>query len=103
MNTTHLILVVVGMGIVTFLPRLFPVFILEKLSLPPLVERWLKSIPYAALGALIFPGILTIDPSNPWIGVTGGIVACVLALLRLPILAVIAGSILTAWLANAWF
>lgn len=102
MNTTHLILIVVGMGIVTFLPRLFPVFILEKLFLPPSFERWLKSIPYAALGALIFPGILTVDPANPWIGVSGGVVACVLAMLRLPILAVIAGSILTACLANIW-
>lgn len=102
MTTTQIILVIVGMAIVTFIPRLLPVFILDKLSLPPAFERWLKSIPYAALGALIFPGILTVDVSNPWVGVIGGIVACIIAFLRLHLLLVIMGAILAVWLTQIW-
>jgi branched-subunit amino acid transport protein len=97
MTTGKLLVIIIGMGIVTYLPRLLPVFILESISLPPSIRRWLNSIPYAALGALIFPGILTINP-NPAVGLIGGAIACLLALLRLPILAVISVSIAGVWL-----
>ncbi|MBA4492730.1 AzlD domain-containing protein [Paenactinomyces guangxiensis] len=102
MNVGQMMLIVVGMAVVTYLPRLLPVFILEKLSLSPAFGRWLNSIPYAALGALIFPGILSIDAANPWIGLIGGAVACLFAILRLPILVIIIGSIFAVWLSRFW-
>jgi branched-subunit amino acid transport protein len=53
--TTYLPLII-GMMIVTYLPRLLPLVILSKRPLPPLVRRFLCYIPYAALGALIVRG-----------------------------------------------
>jgi branched-subunit amino acid transport protein len=96
----QLFLVIVAMGIVTFLPRVLPVLIMDKWALPTWMKRWLKAVPYAALGALIFPGILFVDPDRPWVGLVGGMVAFALAMLRLPLLAVILGAIITVILVN---
>lgn len=47
---------IIGMMAVTYLPRLLPLVVLSKLSLHPLLRRFLGYIPYAALGALIVRG-----------------------------------------------
>lgn len=90
--------IILGMALVTYIPRLLPVFILDRLVLPDWVKRWLNNIPYAALGALIFPGILTVDSTHPWIGLAGGLVAVIIACFRLHLLYGIAGSIATVML-----
>ena len=51
-----LLLIILGMAVVTYLPRMLPVLIIDRFTPPAWLNRWLKSIPYAALGALIFPG-----------------------------------------------
>ena len=62
--------IIIGMSIVTQLPRLLPLVVLSKLNLPPLVIRWLKQIPVAVLSALLLPtllmpnGELYLSPSN---------------------------------------
>ncbi|MGI6566811.1 MAG: AzlD domain-containing protein [Firmicutes bacterium] len=70
---------VMGMAFVTYLPRTLPLLLGSEVRLPLWLERWLKLVPYAALGALIFPGILTVDPNRPWIGILGGIAAAAAA------------------------
>ncbi len=87
-------LIILGMFLVTYIPRLIPVFIVERVTLPKWLEKWLICIPYAALSALIFPSILAID-ENPYVGVIGGLVAIVAAYLRVHIIFVIFISILT--------
>ncbi|WP_110111988.1 AzlD domain-containing protein [Bacillus sp. CGMCC 1.16541] len=84
---------IVGMSIATLLPRIIPVLIVDKLTMPPWLDKWLSAIPYAALGALIFPGVLTVYPDRPHIGFLGAIVAIVLSSLRLNIFLVLLGSI----------
>lgn len=86
------------MTIVTYLPRMIPVFIVDKIKLPNWVNRWLKMIPFAALGALIFPGILTIEKEIPTIGLVGGLVAIVTAYFKFHIFYVILSSIVTVML-----
>ncbi len=54
--TTYLPLIL-GMLLVTYLPRLFPLLTLSQRRLPPYLRRFLAYIPYAALGALIIRGI----------------------------------------------
>ncbi|MGL5513768.1 MAG: AzlD domain-containing protein [Sporomusa sp.] len=49
---------IIGMMLVTYLPRLFPWIVLAERPLPPLVRRFLLYIPYTALGALIVRGIM---------------------------------------------
>lgn len=87
--------IVLGMSMVTLLPRLIPILIVGRVSFPKWMNRFLSAIPYAALGALIFPGILSVDKGNPLFGLIGGLVAVILAYLRLHVLIVIAGAILT--------
>lgn len=53
------ILLVSGMGLVTFIPRWFPLFFLSQRKLPQWLIEWLDLIPVAILSALIFPELFT--------------------------------------------
>lgn len=100
MSSMTLFIVILGMAVVTFLPRFIPVLLLDKWHMPAWVNGWLRAVPYAALGALIFPGILLVNDDQPLIGLAGGIVAALLAYFRLHILFVIVGSIGTVMILN---
>lgn len=89
---------IVGMAIVTYISRLAPVFIIGRFTIPNWLENWLKCVPYAALAALIYPGVLTVNEHKPLVGLIGGIVAVVLAYFRLHILFVIIFTIMTAFM-----
>ncbi len=52
------ILLIVGMLIVTFLPRFLPLLFLDNKKLPDKAVRWLSFIPAAVLSALLAPAIL---------------------------------------------
>lgn len=93
-----IVALIVGMAIVTAVPRLIPAFIMEKLALKPWLNRWLNAIPYAALGALVFPGIMSVIPEQPLIGIVGGIVAAAIAFLNLNVIISVIGAILTVFL-----
>jgi branched-subunit amino acid transport protein len=69
-----------GMFLATYLPRLVPLLIARELPFPPWVRRWLRYFPYAALGALIFPGILSAVPGRPWLAAIAGAAAAVCSL-----------------------
>ena len=65
---------VFGMFLVTYIPRMLPMVLTKNLTFPTYIERWLSFIPYAALGALIFPKVLTVDPAHPWIGLVAALI-----------------------------
>lgn len=54
----------------TFLPRYLP-FLLTKARFPAWLERYLRLVPAAALGALILPGLLSDYSQAPLVGVLG--------------------------------
>ncbi len=58
MKTGYLLLVL-GMGIVTYLPRWIPLVFLSRRSLPGWLRQWLDFIPAAVLSALILPVLVT--------------------------------------------
>lgn len=93
-----ILIIIIGMAFVTMVPRLIPAFIVDKLQFNEWVNRWLNAIPYAALGALIFPGIMTVKPDTPHIGIIGGIVALILASFGLNIILVVIGAISAVFL-----
>jgi branched-subunit amino acid transport protein len=70
---------IVGMALVTFVPRVIPLVLGRDLALPGWIRRWLSFFPFAALGALIFPGILGVVDGKPWIGLAAGACAAVIA------------------------
>ncbi len=49
---------ILGMALVTYLPRLLPVWLLSSRSLPPLVTAWLRFVPVAVLSAMLLPSLL---------------------------------------------
>jgi branched-subunit amino acid transport protein len=53
------VLLVVGMGLVTYIPRWFPLFFLSRKNLPQWFVEWLDLIPVAILSALILPDLCT--------------------------------------------
>ena len=89
---------IIAMGIATMVPRFIPAFIVNSFVFRDWMNRWLQSIPYAALGALIFPAILSVREGSPYIGIVGGLVAVVLAYFGLNIVLVVVGSILAVFL-----
>ena len=52
-------LVILGMGVVTYVPRWLPLFFLSRRSLPQWLVEWLDLIPAAILGALLLPELIT--------------------------------------------
>jgi branched-subunit amino acid transport protein len=87
--------IIFGMMLVTYIPRLLPGLFMDHFHPPVWFERWLKNIPYAALGALIVPGIFAGDT---WlIGLVSGAVAVLLSWLRVHIVLVMAGAVLAAY------
>lgn len=50
--------VVLLMALVTYVPRMLPMVFLGDRELPPFWDSLFYYIPFAVLGALIFPGIL---------------------------------------------
>lgn len=88
-----IVLLILAMALVTFLPRLLPVFIMDRLTLHSWGNKWLKGIPYAALGALIIPGVINIEKGLPMLGLLGGLTAAILSYLKLHTIYVILGSI----------
>jgi branched-subunit amino acid transport protein len=91
-------LMIAGMCVVTFVPRVIPLLLGRDLVLPGWIRRWLSFFPYAALGALIFPGILTVVEGRPWIGLSAGACAALLAVKArnaiFPVLAAIAVTVI---------
>lgn len=49
---------IAGMALVTYIPRLLPLWLLSSRPLPPLLVRWLGLIPPAVLAALLAPELL---------------------------------------------
>ena len=59
MISTDYLLLCLGMGLVTYVPRWVPLVALSQRSLPRWLEEWLNLIPAAILSALILPALLT--------------------------------------------
>lgn len=90
----HVIFLVLGMSLVTYIPRALPAVVIEHLRFSPKTEKFLRLIPYTAMAALIFPGIITIDATRPEIGIVGGIIAGILAWLKCPVIVCVVAAIL---------
>lgn len=92
MNSS-IVWMIIGMGIVTYLPRMIPLVVFQNIKLPNFLQDVLKNVPYATLGALIFPGILFIQDDISF-GLIGAAVAFILAYLGANVIVVVIGSIL---------
>lgn len=66
----YMLLTILGMTLVTYGPRLLPLWLFADKQLPPLVVAWLRHVPVAVLAAMLLPalvlpeGHLDIGPGN---------------------------------------
>ena len=58
MDQKTIFLTILGMALVTYIPRLLPVWLLSSRSLPKIVVAWLRYVPVAVLAAMLFPAIV---------------------------------------------
>ena len=63
MDQNDIFLTIIGMGVVTFVPRLLPVLLLSSKTLPESITRWLGYIPVAVLSAMLVPAIFVKEES----------------------------------------
>lgn len=52
------LLLILGMALVTYIPRVAPLMLLSSRDLNPLLMRWLEMVPPAVLAALLAPELL---------------------------------------------
>ncbi len=90
---TNYILLILLMGLATYLTRALPALFVSKWEFSPRMKRFLNLIPYTVLGALIFPSILYINPNRMEMGIVGGIVAGILAWFKKPVIVCVLGAI----------
>jgi branched-subunit amino acid transport protein len=89
----EVLLILLGMCLVTYVPRALPAALVDRLRFSWRLEKFLKLIPYTAMAALIFPGVLFVDAANLWIGIVGAAVAALLALLKSPVMVCVLAAI----------
>ena len=89
-----IIWMIIGMAAVTYVPRVVPLIAFESLKLPGFLERVLKNVPYAVLGALIFPGIFSVQ-SGMLYGLAGALIAFLFSYFGASVIVVVMGTILT--------
>jgi len=58
MDQKVVILSIIGMLVVTYIPRVAPLLALASKSLPEPMVRWLSYVPTAVLSALLFPSLV---------------------------------------------
>ena len=90
---TDILIMILGMSLVTYIPRALPAVLIGKLKFSPKFEKFLKLIPYTAMAALIFPGVFSVDAERPYIGIAGGITAALLAWKKLPVMVCVVAGI----------
>ncbi len=99
MSNKTALLLFLGMTLVTYIPRMLPVLLLGRFQLGRRTEKFLRLIPYTAMSALVFPGVFSVDPARPWIGLAGVLVSALLSLKKCPaVLCVLAGVATVFWL-----
>ena len=61
MDQKNVFIVILGMTVVTYLPRLLPVLVLSSRSLPPILATWLRYIPISVMAAMVMPSLILQD------------------------------------------
>lgn len=87
------IFLILGMTVVTYIPRALPAVFIDRVKLNPKVGKFLRLIPYTAMAALIFPGVIFVDAERLEIGIVGGAAAGILAWLKCPVIICVIAAI----------
>ena len=94
-----IIWIIIGMALVTYIPRIIPAFIVDKIKFGPRLTKFINLIPFTAMTALIVPGVVSVDADRWYIGVIGALIAVLLACIKkISTTVVVIGSVLAVML-----
>ena len=92
----NILLLIFCMMLVTYIPRMVPSLFTDKLCIGKRFRKYLELIPYTAMAALIFPGVISVDERMWIVGVAGALVAVLLSLVKkMPLTIVVVAAVLT--------
>lgn len=92
-----ILLVIIAGAAVNYILRVVPFFISAGGNMPPYLKRFLDYMPVTALGALIFPGVITSFPQHPEAGIAGVAAAAVAAWFSRGLILPVFASISVTW------
>lgn len=95
----NMLLLILGMAAATYSTRALPFLFFNTDHIPPRLEGILQNVPYAALGALIFPGAMFIH-DNIFFGIIGIVAAFTISFLGGSLIFVVLGSIIVLTLVS---
>ncbi|MBQ8818530.1 MAG: AzlD domain-containing protein [Clostridia bacterium] len=91
----NIALLIFGMALVTYIPRVIPAFVVDKIRFGKRLGKFINLIPYTAMTALIVPGIFNMDAKHWYVGAIGGAVAILLSCIKkIPSAVVVLASVL---------
>lgn len=61
MDQKIIFLTIIGMALVTYIPRLLPVMWLSSRDIPSFIVSWLRFVPTSVLAAMLFPSLFMVD------------------------------------------
>ncbi len=94
----NLVFLILGMAVVTYVPRLAPFLLLGNKEVPKKVDAFLKCIPAAAIGALIIPGVFNAIPDAPVAVLCGMAFTVAVGLWKGGIIIPVLGSVMVTYL-----
>ncbi|MGG3571610.1 AzlD domain-containing protein [Bacillus gobiensis] len=89
---SSIVWMILGMAAVTYIPRMIPLVAFQSFKLPAFLQKVLKNVPYAILGALIIPGVFLIHEEIMY-GVAGALIAVIFSYLGANVIVVVIGTI----------
>lgn len=92
------LLLIIGCGLVTYIPRLLPLIFLSNMELTYKRKKFLQFIPYTSLTILIIRGILTAESSMMIPTIVGLALAGVVAYYKSNLVLSVATAILASFL-----
>lgn len=95
----NVLLVIAGMALVTYIPRVLPFHLFSKMNLSKRMMLFLKCIPYSALGALIIPDAFRAIEGNSIASIAGAVTAVLLTYLFENMILTVMGSIVVTYFA----
>ena len=93
----NLFFLIIGMAIVTYIPRLLPFILFSFNKLPLFCKRFLYFVPYVVLSALIFPEVLY-STNKLASALVGSTIALVLAFFQINLSLIVLGGIFTVFI-----
>ena len=95
---TRILLIIIFSALVTQIPRTIPYFISFTNKLPKRIRKCMLLLPVSALGALIFPTVLTEFSQEWYAGLIGVTCAFIVSRFRLPMIGAIIVSLIATTL-----